>query len=407
MKLVSLLADSIRSKLAPVENRMKKLTDTEQMEQNLSLKIRDKMLKSLGIRPRNPKDYYPLGWWMVSKRLAAVLIAAAGVLSLIYISTMMPENMLESRQYRTYKYNAVPLKFYKGTVKILGKSGYTAYIGEVKGGAAQGEGTLYQPNGDTVYEGAFSENMFHGKGKLFYSGGALKYEGAFKRNQYSGEGRLYRKSGILEYAGAFLEGMRQGEGELYNEAGQKIYAGAFQYGGIPYESFTGKTTAEVSEMYFGKKIIYSFENMICTFMDEIGAMYVGSREEGSLKEEWQVSGIYILNSVFRYRSQEFKTRQELEEILGAPVYEGNTAVTWTDAAALHSILEIDKSFGQPPVMETEAEFEDVVNIEAFDSSYEVYITAYVSEGYRYLFFSPEKSDEFSFYLIEPAEEGTG
>lgn len=407
MKLVSLLADSIRLKLAPLGNRLKRLTDAEQMEQSMGVKIRDKILKSIGIRPRDHKDYYPLGRWLVSKRLAAVLIIAAGVSSLVYISKMMPENLLGSQEYQTYKYNAVPLKFYKGTVRILGKSGYTAYIGAVKGGAAQGEGTLYRPNGKVVYEGAFSKSMFHGKGKLFYPDGVLQYEGSFKKNLFSGEGTLYRKSGSLKYLGNFAEGLPQGEGELYNEAEQKIYAGSFRRGGIPFENFVGKTTAEVSDMYFGKKVIYSYENMIGTVMNEIGAMYAGSQEEGSLDAEWQVSGIYVLSDVFQDGNRELHTKQELEETLGDPVYEGNTAVTWTDAAAFYHISGIKDVFGQLPAMKTEPEFEDVINVEGFDSTYEVYITTYAREEYRYIFFSPEKSEEFSFYLIEAAEEGAG
>lgn len=389
MRLVSLLADRIRIKLSPLGNRVKK------------------RLKSIGIRPRNQKDYYALGRWMVSKRLASAWMIAAGVFSLVYVIAMMPKDLLGSQQYRTYRYDAVPLKFYNGTVRILGKSGYTAYIGTVKKGAAQGEGTLYQPDGSVVYEGAFSKSMFHGKGRLFYPEGALQYEGTFRWNLFSGEGKKYKKSGILEYAGEFSEGAQQGEGELYNEAGQKIYKGAFLGGSISYETFLGKTTAEVSERYMGKKIIYSFEHMIGMRMEEIEAMYVGRQEEGSLEEGWQVTGIYILKDVFRDGKHELRTAKELKAELGLPVYQGYTAVTWADAAALHQLPDVKEIFGQPPAMETEAEFEDVINVEGFDSSYEVYLTAYVRDGYRYLFFSPEKSDTFSFYLIEPAEEGTG
>ena len=131
---------------------------------------------------------------MISKKLATSIIIICGVVSIWYILSVKQvfAGMNSSNGVRTYKYNSVQLRLAKDKVRILGKSGYLAYEGQVDKGYASGQGTLYDPEGNMVYLGNFEKSRFEGDGKSYYDNGALKYTGSFHNNEFDGHGLFYR-----------------------------------------------------------------------------------------------------------------------------------------------------------------------------------------------------------------------
>jgi hypothetical protein len=85
-------------------------------------------------------------------------------------------------------------------------SGYTAppaappeYVGELRDGKANGQGTLTWASGDALakYVGEFRNGKMHGQGTLTYADGA-KYVGEFKDGAYNGQGTITYADGRAE-----------------------------------------------------------------------------------------------------------------------------------------------------------------------------------------------------------------
>lgn len=405
MKITILLINVIKSKITPLWTKIKLWTNSGHLWNKAGIFLRDKFLKALNIRPRHAHDYYGVGRWLVSKRLAAALMLTAGVLSICYIGMMKPEHLLgEEQGYRAYRYNSIPLKFHKGQVKILGKSGYTAYIGAVKDGQAQGNGTLYSKEGNVIYQGKFAGNQYQGEGTLNYPGSLLQYEGGFQKNLFQGTGILYRETGTKEYEGEFFQGKKQGKGMLYEDTGNLVYTGSFQADEVAYEELIGKTTKEAAEMYTGNRKVYSMGSEVCVTMPKIQAVYHGETQEDTLEEEWKITSVYVLKDTFRAGDRQLSAISELTEYFGNPDYEGHTEAVFSDAVALNQLPSLEKNFGIAVEMNGSSAFADVENIENFDDTYPLYVTVYTDEKCQYLFFSDKKRTEFYFYMIGKLKE---
>lgn len=373
-------------------------------DQNIWKKVGDvwykQLLKALKFHPKDSRDYYRIGRWMVSSRLAWVLVLAVIGFSVLLFVMIKPVGLFgRETGCLAYRYDAIPLKFHKGQVKILGKSGYTAYIGEVKKGMAEGTGTLYNKAGDIVYQGEFVANQFQGKGELNYSGNLLRYQGEFQKNLFHGTGSLYRKNGNLEYQGTFYQGKKQGEGTLYGDTETVVYQGKFQAGEVVYEELLGKTTAQASEMYTGSRKVFSLEDEVCAALLDIEAVYCGKSQE-ELKEEWTITGVYVLKDYFCAGGQKFAKISELTDYFGEPAYEGYTEISFSEAVALNQLPNIEDCFGTTVKMNGSKVFSDVEQIQSYDDTYSLYLTAYTDETCQYLFFADKRREEFFFYLIE-------
>lgn len=398
MKLISILTGVIRVKLAPVKAKVKKWTSLTYLLNSLFIKIRELFGRVFDIAPKDSKDYYCIGAWMVSKKLAFAAVILTGILCVCYLAAMLPSGLFQNQAgCKTFRYNAVPLKFYDGKVEITGKSGYTAYIGTVKDGAVQGTGTLYRKNKETVYTGQFENNRFHGTGSLYYDGNLLQYTGDFQNNEFEGEGTLYRRSGVKKYEGGFHQGKMEGEGKLYNASEQLIYEGSFQDDTIVYEELAGIKTKEAAEKYKGKKTVYSNEKETSVVLEEIGAVYYLENSEQALEEDWTAGGIYVLSETARIEGKRFMSGEELYQEFGLPEYEGYTKLRLSDAVAFNQLSGAE---GEVVVMETEEELKDVVDVLDYDKDYLVYLYLYKREGFQYTFFCRDKGAGFSMYLIE-------
>lgn len=354
------------------------------------------------MRPKDENDYCSFLGWMMSRKLAMAAAAAVIVLCACLLWNSKPASLNSGSAYKSYKYNALSLKFVTGKAEILGKSGYTAYIGDVDSGVVRGKGALYDPQGNLVYEGEFDANAYNGQGRYYYKNAQLAYEGAFQDNLYSGEGRLYRENGTLWYAGTFLQGQMEGEGELYNAAQEKIYQGTFLDGGILYQGLIGKRAAEVSGMYLGQREIYTGDKVYCVYMKDIDAVYFGADRSNTLEEEFRVSGLYVLKSDICLEGKELDQIPPLQEMLGSPVYEGNTFLEAEDQIALNiccgasgqEALYGKAGYRSSPV------YDDVTQVSDFDRDYQAYIYVYEKEGILYTFFCKDRNGGFDFYRME-------
>ncbi|MEF9972014.1 MAG: hypothetical protein RR731_06855, partial [Oscillospiraceae bacterium] len=287
-KLFSTLISSIKSKIQPLITKLRFLTTPAFWSATIFNKVRQFFSKLLDIKPKHKKDYYTIGRWLVSKRLAFAMVVGLGVICAIFISVNLPHKSVEgAAAFPTYKYDAIPLKFKEETVNILAEDGHLAYTGQVKKGEVIGEGTLYYPEGEKLYEGSFAGDKFNGKGQTYYPQGGLCYAGDFVDNLYQGKGSFYHPTGTMQYIGDFLAGLRSGQGELYNASGAKIFTGTFLNDNIVYNELAGKPTKDLAEMYSGKTSVYSTNNEYCVAMDEINALYSAKDGSATLTGEWQ------------------------------------------------------------------------------------------------------------------------
>lgn len=396
------MINSIKAKIAPWWTKIELFTSPEYLKGKIFVPGVSFFQKATDLRPRDKDDYYQMLGFLISKRLAFVLAALIGVLSIWYVTAVQPLKVFISDEngIKTYAYNSLPLRFTDGKVKILGQSGYLAYEGEVKGGNVSGFGVLYRKDGTRVYEGEFAENKFQGNGTSYYPTEQVQYVGSFQKNLYHGEGSLYRKNGSLEYAGEFLEGKKDGEGILYDSSNNEIYQGKFSKDQLLYGDFLGKSTKEANSMYSGDKTIYMNEEHFVVNMEGIDAVYVGNRQEENLLDEVRIDGIYLLKDTFEYAGEELNTIYDINYRMGNAVYEGNSYVTMPEAVAIHILNTTGEDFYGDVLTDIQQYLSDAVIVNSFAEDYGVYIYTYIQEGIRYTFFCEDKSGKFFMYLME-------
>lgn len=304
------------------------------------------------LTPRGKEDYIPLFRWLIGKRFAYILAVGLiifGIAGLILLSPIrFPDR---SNQYRIFNYDSWLLKFHKGKAGIRAASGYIAYIGDVAGGTANGEGILYYENGAAAYEGNFSDGMYHGSGKQYDTGANLIYEGNFIRNQ------------------------------------------------VVYEELVGKETSEVAGKYHGEQQLYNWEQIMCVYMPGIEAVYYAASQEEALKEEWITQGIYVLRQDFLAGEEVLHTMTELESYFGPPEYTGATAAEFQDTVVAWIWKSLQGESSEPK-LEMEETLRNVYQVTEFEQKYELMISTFVKDGYLYTFFADEEGEGFSFYLIE-------
>lgn len=400
--ILSTMLSSFKSKITPLWSKVRLWTSLSFWRTQGISKVRQFFVKVFDIKPRHKKDYYSVFRWLVSKRLAYALVIALGLGSLYLIASMSPSFFSASdgnSAIRTYKYNSVPLKFYKGTVRILAKDRHVAYIGNVDGGAATGNGSLYDSDGALMYEGQFGNSMYNGKGKLYYKTGPLRYSGDFVNNVFQGTGSYYRESGSLEYVGDYDSGYRNGQGVLYNSGGNIIFTGSFQMDQLLYSEFVGKKVTDSAKMYTGTTSVYSTDSEYCVSMDEINAVYTVQSGEKSLESEWAINGVTVLGNQFPVEGKTLSTVNELTEYFGAPNYYGSSYVTLSEAVSMNLLGE--KSDLGIVTMQTTNTLDGVYDVSSYDKNCEVYIYTYLKDDLSYTFYcSGSASPTFSMYTIE-------
>lgn len=402
--LLNMLFSSARAKIMPLWIKLRMWTSPAFLRSKVLIKVREFFSKLVDVRPRDKRDYYPIFRWLVSKRLAFALVVALGLVSVLYITKMLPDNFTkDSGGVPTYKYRAVPLKFHTGTVNILAKDGHVAYTGEVDGGAASGQGTLYAADGSTVYEGQFENSMYNGEGTLYYPNGSPKYVGSFTDNEYNGTGSSYRSNGVLEYSGDYVAGVRTGSGTLYNSVGSKVFQGSFLGGEIVYHDFLNRPTSEVPELYSGETAVYQSNEEYCVTMPEIDAVYAVKDGSNTLENEWTVDRVYVLHGSVPLESGTCTTLRQLMAAMGEPLYFGTAWVDLPEAVAWDLVAEEQPDRMDQVRIESTASFENVFSVSDYDRDFQMYLYTFEQSGLLYTFyFTGAGESEFVMYAIEKA-----
>lgn len=367
-------------------------------------KIRMFFTKLLNVKPHDKKDYYPMGRWLVSKRLAFAILVAIGIVCALYISKNVPaKNSSDTKNIPVYHYNSAALKFKKGEVSILARDGHLAYTGAVAKGAVTGAGVLYTKAGGKLYEGDFVQNQYSGTGKLYYPDNALQYEGEFAQNLFQGKGKYYFKSGSLQYDGDFLGGKRNGSGILYNAAASKIFTGSFRDDEIVYEDLLDKATSDVASMYSGKTSVYSTDDEYCVTLDEIGAAYAATNGEDSLDGNWKVQQLYVLSNKLTIGGENYSTVAAVKKALGTPDYFGDAYVDLPEAVCINQLVSNGNEDLESVNLSSTAALDGVYTIGSYDRNRTIYTYSFVKDGLVYTLYCASKSAQnFLMYAIRVA-----
>ena len=396
--------NALKARITPIWTRIRLFTNPTYLKGEVLRRLIHYFRKMTDVRPRDKKDYYGFFGWLVSKRLAFLIVICVGMCAAFYITVVQPLSVFTAADgIKTYSYNSIPLRFTEGKVRILAKSDYLAYEGMVADGYAEGQGILFRKDGSTVYEGQFEKSEFHGTGIFYYPTGQVQYNGTFQHNVYSGTGRLFRENGSLEYEGNFLEGMKEGEGILYDGGNNKIYKGSFSKGNLLYTDFLGKSTAAANQMYVGPKTVYTDDTYFVVDMADIDAVYYGVQGEENLADEVMVEGVYVLKDHFAYGTEELTHVAEVAQIMGDAIYEGNAYLITPEAVSVHIMNQTELALHGDVAGNWEQYLTDAVIVNGYDTGYSVYIYTYVMDDLRYTFFCKDRSGQFEMYLIEKQE----
>ncbi len=405
--LLNILIQTVKSKMTGFVTKFRMYTSWSFIKTRVVVKIREFFSNLLGFKPRNNEDYFTVGRWMISRRLVYALVLIIGVVSIWYIST---ETSLfkhfDEDGVKTYDYNSLRLRTAKGHVRILGKSGYRAFDGNVEEGYVTGEGTLYNPAGNVVYTGTFDQNKYEGQGTLNYPAGNMMYQGTFHDNRFEGNGTLYRENGTKEYEGSFARGMKNGAGILYDSGENELYIGSFSSDNIVYSEMLGKTASEVADCYKGARDLYMTDDESVVYMTGIDALYHGVRDAEALDDEEKVTEVYVLHDYFTYGGEVVDTIPNIEDVLGSPVYEGFSDIVLPEAIAIDIINSGRNAFDGVADLVTTDSFSDVSTVEAYDRDYEVYIYTFRRGDVLYSFVCPNRAGYFEFYYVSQDEEET-
>lgn len=380
--LLQLVIETIVSKCSAAWNFLTTWTNVAHLKTVINEKIKLFLGKNLSVKPRDKKDYYTFGSWMVSRRLLHSILLLIGVLGVTYILYMTPDlSLADSGGIRVYAYNSIPLRFAGGEVKIKAKSGYLAYEGEVSGGKANGSGKLYNRENQLVYDGTFADSFYEGSGISYRENGSREYEGEFHLNQ------------------------KEGSGKLFDSSGNQIFEGNFAKDEIHYVELLGKTAQEMAEMYIGSQSIYMMDEQFVVSLDDIAVVYCGNRSEESLDESIRVEELYVLRTGVQIDGQVCRTAAELKQAYGSPAYEGNVKLKLPEAVAIEKIRQTDESSLSTVNLTdvnlvTESVYTNVSKVLSYEEEIYMYLYTFIRDENVFTYFFQDKQGEMIFYLIE-------
>lgn len=401
--LFSVLLSTIKAKITPIVTKLKYWASPTFWRAQVLTKLREQLTRLFAVRPRNKHDYYGFFGWLVSRRLAHAIVIVSGLLSLAYLLFVNPVFRLAEgigNGETVYAYNALPLRFMDGDVKIKAKSGYIAYEGAVSEGYANGNGTLYDKNGAVVYRGEFLKNKYQGEGILYYPTGQAHYQGAFADNEFQGSGKLFRENGTMIYEGGFAAGVREGTGTLYNATETPVFTGSFHSDELVYSQLLGKSSADISQMYTGEKRIYIGETQAVQLMPDIDAYYVADTTEESIEDSVVAEQLYVCKDTFVYGDATCSTIDDVKTALGQPVFEGNSYVLFAEAVGIHTMQRQGKDISVDVELETEQIVKEAYNVNSFRDDALVYLYVFQKEETSYTFFCSDRGSTFFMYKLE-------
>ena len=408
--LFSVLFSSIKSRFASIVSKLRLWLSWNYVRTRIIGGIRDFFYRLLDVKPKNKNDYYSIFGWMVSKRLAYAIIIIVGVLSIWYIgaTTKIFSKLTSNGGMRTYSYNSILLRLAKEKVRIKAEGGYVAYEGDVSKGYCTGTGSLYSKDNVLLYNGAFLKNRYEGEGSQYYESGALHYTGSFHDNLYEGEGTLYREDGTEEYEGGFFNGMKEGKGKLIDGGNNAVYEGNFASDEIVYSELLGKSADEIRGMYYGRQVLYEEDpdlgNDAVIHLKDIGVMYLSSSDGSAADDSAKATQVIVLKNTFRSGTREADDIATLNQMLGSPIYEGNSSVILPEAVAINYLNDSKRTLNGKVEMDMTAVYSDDIIVESIAPDYPVYVYTYKRGGLIYSFVCREKGGSFAFYEIMKDED---
>lgn len=403
MQFWSVVVSVAAEKLKGFWDWFSRLTSPQYVANWLAWKFREQISRLFDVKPRHSKDYYTFFRWMVSRRLVNAVVILGGMACLVYLFWLRSIGAgSDGIEISTYRYSAIPLRLAEGKVRIQAEKGYIAYEGDVSKGYVSGAGTLYGEDGQMVYEGQFDQNRFAGEGVLFGDNGVKRYEGGFANNLFEGNGTLYRESGILLYEGGFSQGMKEGEGSLYNASGSAVFQGQFHLDDIVYAQLLGRTAEDIGELYSGEKVVYRFgqADESAVWLREIETLCFAGDNEKSLSQSLKYDMVCVAKDVFGYGGKVIHTIEELTNLFGEPVYEGNSYATFPEAVAIAILQKQGKAMGIHADIDMTPVFDEVNTVNAYAADTVVYLHAYRIGEKTYTFVSEGKTGAFFLYEIE-------
>lgn len=402
-----MLLSTVRARIMLIWAKLRMWTNPVFLKNKVLAQIRVFFVQLLDVRPRNQKDYYPVFRWLISKRLAFALVVGIGIVSVLYMSSVLPIGLFTSgTSIPTYGYRSLALKFYSGQVRITARQGYVAYDGQVSGGAANGTGCLYNAEGTPVYEGQFAENRYNGQGTLYYDNGNTHYMGTFSDNLFHGTGSCYRPNGVLEYNGEYVFGVRMGKGTLYDNVGKPVYTGNFANDAIVYQDFLQRPVSEIAQMYTGTSVVYRGEEENCAYLPDINAIYSVQDGADTLENEWKIERIYVLSGEAALSNGVCANLREVMQALGEPVYYGTVWVNLSEAVASNVLSAQENSPVASVKMNTSQPFTDVYDVSSYDKNAQLYLYSFRQDDLMYHFYFTQAGEsEFVMYAMEKAETG--
>jgi len=402
--LFSVLWSSIKSKFSSIVSKLRLWLSWDYIRTRIIGRIRDFFVSLFSVKPKNKDDYYTVFRWMISKKLAYMIVIVVGVVSIWYILSTTHLFSGSSAGLPTYSYNSIMLRMANDKVRIKAKSGYVAYEGDVKKGYATGEGKLFSPNGTVLYSGSFDKNLYEGEGTQNYESGIIHYKGEFHANLYEGQGTLYRENGTREYEGGFVQGLKEGTGKLFDAGGNPVYEGDFASDEIIYGELLGKTPQAIREKYTGTQKMYEeteeLGSDIVIIMEDIRALYLAESDGSATDDSAKATNVIVLSNVFRLGTTEIRGIDGLKQALGEPVYEGYSSVILPEAVAINTLSDKQKILKGRVKMDTTAVFSDDIQVRSFDQDYSVYIYTFRRGDLTYSFVCDAPGGSFSFYEIQ-------
>ncbi len=401
--LISVLLSTLKARITPIWTKLRYWTSWNFIKANVLTKIRNALSSIFNVKPRHKDDYYPLFGYLVSRRLAHAIVIVVGILCVCYLVWVNPiANMMDrvGDGERVYSYNSLLLRFAEGNVKIKAKGGYVAYEGNVEKGYVTGSGQLYDEKGNLLYKGNFEQNQYSGEGDLYYPIGQLKYDGQFQNNLFEGEGILYRENGTKKYEGQFSRGEFEGNGILYDTAEQQVFQGNFHNGELVYTQLLGKSASELAEIYTGKRMLYQNAADWAVFLEDIDAFYLQSSDNNSLDDTAKTTKVYVGKDSFIYGEYQISTIEELKQVLGAPVFEGNSYVTFPEAVGIEWLQKRGEDIPLEISLKTNSLYDDVTAVTGYSSEALVYLYVFQVEDVTYTFISTDRDKGFFMYSLE-------
>lgn len=400
--LLTVLFSSIKARITPIWTKLKYWTSWNFIKTKIIAKIRNFLATLFDVKPRDQKDYYTVWHYLVSRRLVHAVVIVVGLLCLCYVTAVNPlfQAAQNAAGTRVYSYSSIPLRFHSGDVKIRAKGGYIAYVGAVDKGWASGYGRLYDKDGNMVYAGAFEKNMYSGNGKLYYASGQLEYNGNFEENEFSGSGTLYRESGSKWYAGEFAGGHMEGNGTLYDGSGKDVFTGEFRQDEVVYAQLLGKDTQQIGELYTGNSTIYQYDDQYALALEDIDAVCVAAQDADSLEDLPKAETIYVEKDSFSYGGKKLSTIAEIRQVLGEPVFEGNSYMTFPEAVEIRRLRERGKNISIDPGLSAEQDFSESYVVNGYDQDQLLYLYVFEKDDITYTFTASDRDGSFFVYSLE-------